>query len=466
MRQRLFLFFILIIFALLFSCAHTSKWGKFLDWDEYTLESLPTQEDYPDAGAIILLDQADLEIFSSGELAYSTLNRKMMVRILNERGHKYTNVIVPYSENSEVSNIKARTILPDGEIITLSDKEIYDITLYPDFIFYSDVRAKLFTMPAVEDGCVIEYSWTQTVRNFTYWTSWQFQHDEPTLIARYSVRCPSDWEINWKTYGVEIEPVVQAVPQGFKSTRKLEVRNLPPFIPEIGMPPGSNEIAHILFSPVGMSRWDQIGSWFYSLARERWVPHKKIRELAEELTKDAKTPKEKLRRIFEYVRDNIRYIAIEIGTGGYQPHFASSVLMNRYGDCKDMMTLIIALGRAVSLDVNPVIISTWYNGEVDTTIASQAHFNHAIALATLPDSTEIWMDGTEKKCAFGELPWYDQNCIVMVIDKAGKTVLRRTPVVGATENQSERVWEIKTDSQGNSTGKVTIGRRHRENCCF
>jgi len=396
--------FVAFSLAILLSCAPASRWATHLDWQEYSLDTLPTQADYPDAGAVVLLDEANLEIFNSSGMAFSQLDRRMMIKVLNERGYKWANVTVPYSESSSITNIRARTILPNGKIIAISEKDVYDVTLYPQFVFYSDVRAKRFTMPAVEKGCVIEYSWRKTVRNFTYWTRWQFQHEEPTLLARYSVRCPSEWEINWKTFGVEIEPEVEKVPKGFKATRKWEVRDLPALVPEIGMPPGNQDIAHIMFSPVGMGKWDDIATWFHKLAAERWVPHKPIRNLVAELLRGVDDPVQKLRRIFEFVRDNVRYVAIEIGIGGYQPHFASSVLRNRYGDCKDMMTLIIAMASAAGIDTYPVLISTWQNGKVDTSLASQAHFNHAIAVASLPDSLEVWMDATEKYCAFGELP--------------------------------------------------------------
>ena len=444
--------------TILLSCAPTSRWATHLDWQRYTLDTLPTQEEYPDAGAVILLDDANLEIFSSSGMAFSQLDRRMMVKVLNKRGYKYANITVPYSASSKITNIRARTILPNGKIVTLPEKEVYDITLYPHFVFYSDVRAKRFTMPAVEDGCVIEYSWQKTVRNFTYWTSWQFQNDEPTLIARYSVRCPSDWEINWKTFGLkrEIVPEIDKVPKGFKSTRRWEVRDLPAFVPEVGMPPGSRDIAHIMFSPVGMSEWNDIAKWFQNLAGERWAPHKPIRDFTEKLLKGVNDPYEKLKRIFEFVRDNIRYIAIEIGIGGYQPHFASSVLRNRYGDCKDMITLIIAFASAAGIEVKPVLISTWQNGEVDTSLASQAHFNHVIALATLPDSSEIWMDATEKSCSFSELPWYDRNRFVLVVSKSGKAIFKRTPYFVANANQSFRCWKIRIDSTGAAKGSVTM----------
>jgi hypothetical protein len=108
----------------------------------------------------------------------------------------------------------------------------------------------------------------------------------------------------------------------------------------------------------------------------------------------------------------VRYIAVEIGIGGYQPHDAEEIVTKRYGDCKDMVTAICALARRADVPVLPVLISTHDNGKPDTTLPSPLQFNHLIAFA--PDVREegVWMDATEKACRFTVLPWYDQATAV------------------------------------------------------
>ena len=74
-----------------------------------------------------------------------------------------------------------------------------------------------------------------------------------------------------------------------------------------------------------------------------------LKNFTESLLAGAETDREKLERIFTFVQQKIRYVAVSIGIGSYQPHFAEDVFQNRYGDCKDMSTLIVALARAAGI---------------------------------------------------------------------------------------------------------------------
>lgn len=448
-------FFVALLCLVFISCATQSLWLTRYKWTPDNLNSLPTQQDFPDAAAIILLDEAHLEVHKMNEFSITDMQRHTVIKILNERGYSYANVVIPYDINSNLYHIEARTILPDGTVIPLKEEQIFDTNLYPNFVFYSDIRAKRFTLPAVEDGCIVEYTWHKSINQFSFWTGWQFQKEDPVLVSRYTVRCPKEWKLNWKAYGTQIEPEVDDVLDGMKANRTWEMRNLPGYLPEISMEPGSPEIPRILFSPLGVENWNDIAQWYDNLSSDRMKANDEIRRQTQRLTEGLQTPEEKLEALFNFVRDRVRYIAIEIGIGSYQPHEAGQVLNNRYGDCKDMTTLLVAMAKAAGIDVYPTLISTWYNGRTDTSIISQAHFNHVIGMAKLADGKTIWMDPTEKRCPFGELPWYDQDRIVVSVER-GLAHIERTPQYAANKNQSSRHWDIQVDSRGNASGTATM----------
>lgn len=442
--------------TVLLSCSSGTRWLKPGLMDSYFRSSIPVEKRYPDAGAVVLLDEAIVEVFPRSEHSFSEYIRHTVVKVLNERGLKYANVLIPYDNNSTVEDVRARVILPDGKIVRLSKDEIYDTTLYPDFMFYSDDRARRFTVPGVEEGCLIEYEWRKTINNFSFWTRWDFQHADPVLLSRYTVRCPNDWEIKWKTYGIELKPEIESLPAGMKADHVWTAENLPPFKEEAAMPPGDGDIAHLMFSSVGVKSWDDIAAWYGEVCAGRMDPDGAIRAKTAELTGGIADPREKLKRIFEFVRDRVRYIAIEIGEGGYQPHEAPSVFRKRYGDCKDMTALIVAMAKAAGLTAHPVLISTWQNGGVDTSLVSQAQFNHAMAVAELPDGSNVWMDATEKTCAFGDLPWYDRSALVLVTRGDGKAHFIRTPPSQEGDACLTRTWELAADGSGAGSGSVSM----------
>jgi transglutaminase-like putative cysteine protease len=438
---------------LLLNCSSSTGFRE-VNLSEFELPDV-SQEKYPDASAVVILDEARVDITHLEDQAFSTMKRHRIVKILNEDGFRHANFIIPFDDHTEVLDLKARSIRPDGQIIPLNTRYVYETSLYPDYVFYSDLKSLRFAMPAVEPGTILEFEWELQARNFTFWTRWPFQQADPVRISRYIVRFPRSININWKSYAKDIQPEI--ISDGSQYVTYIwELRDAPAFRPETGMPPGMTEIPSLLFSPVGIASWDAVAGWYQHLAENRMRPDRSVTQTVDSLLTGVQKPLEKLQVIFEFVRDKVRYLAIEIGIGGYQPHPARQVLTHLYGDCKDMATLIVAMAEAAGIDADPVLISTWQNGQMDTTLVSPAQFNHAIAVATLSDSTTVWMDPTDKQTAFGELPWYDQNRLVLVVDDdSSKALLITTPGTGQ-ENQSSREWNLILDDSGRWAGSVSM----------
>lgn len=448
----------IVLISFILSCAHKGDWAKRIDWKEIQWENIPTQEDYPDAGAIILLDEGKMEIIGDEKIPLSIFNKHCIVKILNPGGQKYASIAIPYGSESRVEKIKARTISPDGEITVLDDKNIFDITFYPHFVFYSDQRAKLFPLPAVEDGSLVEYRYEMKVQNRTFWHSWFFQTDVPTLLSRFTLVEATEWDVNYRMYGMELEPWIEENPTGFKSTYTWEARDIPAQKFEFGMPPGRESLAWLALAPVGIETWDDVSKLYYDISEPQIKPGASVKELAANLTRDVDNDLDKLQHIYEWVRDHIRYIAVAIGIGGFQPHPVEEILNNRYGDCKDMTTLLCSLAHEAGIDAFPVLVSTWQNGVPDTTLPSPLQFNHMIAYCPSVDGREIWMDATEKGCPFDQLPWYDQGLPMLIVGKEGEAKLVDTPRVAPVSNRTTLDWHVKLTSSGAATvhGKAIL----------
>lgn len=442
----------LILLALLPGCAGNQHWATKIQWQDFTLDQTPTQSDYPDASAVVLLNEGKFNAAARKNTPLSVFKQKTIVKILNAEGKKYANIAIPYSSQSKVLNIKARTISPNGKITVLKKENIYDVNLYPNFVLYSDIRAKTFTFPAVDTGSILEYSFTKEINSITYWNNWVFQRSIPTQISRFSLKIPSSWEYQAQTYFVDIEPAVKKLISLKKNQYMWEMRNIPEFIPEPSMPATSRRLQRIEFSPAFIKDWQGIGNWYHNLADERMEPDPALQAFTDALLAGLTDEKSKLERIFNFVQQKIRYVSISIGIGSYQPHFAADIFENRYGDCKDMTTLIVAMARAAGLSAWPALISTYQNGAVDTLLVSQAQFNHAIACAQLPDSQLVWMDGTDKNCAFGKLPWYDQGCQVLLVQELDQAKFIKTPVCSGDQNVLRREWVLDLQKNGALTG--------------
>ncbi len=449
-------FFLIVIILLglllsLLSCAQNNAWKKSVDWNELDFAKLPGEEAYQDAGAIILLDEGKMNVSLNNSLYSTVYQRHRIIKILNGRGLKYANVAIPYSPNSFVDGIQARTISPGGEILLLDKENIFDINLYPNFIFYSDQRAKLFTMPGVENGSVIEYQYNLNIPVKTFGHSWVFQNDEPTLISRFTLLEPMKSKIDYRLYGIDIEPTIAKAPAGFKSKYVWEARNIPAVTTEYGMPPMNECTAHLKMAPLGIKNWEDVSKWYFDLAEPQIKAGEAVKKMAQILTQHAENDREKMKSIYEWIRDNIRYIAVSIGVGSFQPHPAEEVLNNRYGDCKDMTTLLCSMARHVGIEAHEVLISTWYNGKADTSLPTPYQFNHVIAFCPAIGDSGLWLDATEKGCPFGILPWYDEAVPVLVIGPEGKADLRTTPRLPAENNRVTINWQVSLQVDGSAS---------------
>ncbi len=179
--------------CVLLSCAF-SNWSTRVSWPDIDASHIPHQRDFPDAGAVILLDEGSMEILGGGGLALSVFEQHRVVKIFNPSGHRFAYVVIPYGSGTDVAGIQARTIDPDGKITVLNENNIFDVSLYPNFIFFSDQRARLFTLPGIVDGSIVEYRYRLSFPQHMFWHSWVFQDDVPTLLSRFSLLKPGGVE--------------------------------------------------------------------------------------------------------------------------------------------------------------------------------------------------------------------------------------------------------------------------------
>jgi len=136
------------------------------------------------------------------------------------------------------------------------------------------------------------------------------------------------------------------------------------------------------------------------------------------ITQGKLTLREKARAIYNWVVTNIRYVGLEFGIAGFKPHSAQEVFNNKYGDCKDKATLLIAMYKAAGIPAFYALVGTREMGKLEKEIP-MSQFNHAIVVAKIGDEL-IWLDPTCEVASFGEIPGDDQEKLALVFfeDKA------------------------------------------------
>ena len=178
----------------------------------------------------------------------------------------------------------------------------------------------------------------------------------------------------------------------------------------------------------------------------------------------------KLQAISDFVSQEIRYVAIEIGVGGFQPHLAGDVYRHKYGDCKDKATLMVTMLEDIGVRAYPVLLGTRGSLGVEPDFPTLTRFNHAIVALPVPlelrntadqftayDSKNniLWIDPTSENHPLGSLPESDQGVYALVL-YPDRGQLYRTPEITVENNGMEYEALLRLDPAGNGTADVSV----------
>jgi hypothetical protein len=217
----------------------------------------------------------------------------------------------------------------------------------------------------------------------------------------------------------------------------------------------ANAVAPIDWAPAltvsTFENWDAIGQREFAVADPKSVPNPELRTLADTITKDVTDHRAQAAAIFDWVAKNIRYYQIVLNQGGLIPHEASSVLANRYGDCKDHATLMRALLRAKDIDSDYVLINAANKVYRPYDVPMMA-FDHMILY--LPEF-DLYVDPTAATATFGVLPVAEYDRPVLRLGKNG-VALARTPALSAASARVVLETEATIAADGTVTGKNVV----------
>lgn len=414
------------------------------------------QEQHPEAGAIILKDIDRTTVFK--DFTYTTVEHEQ-IKVLNKRGvNDYCEVVLPYSTIYQTIDIlDANTTTPDGKTIKPGPKAINDVT--PPFIvsapIYSDVKYRTITMPGCTPGATIDYTVRITTikpymeKNFFDGDS--LQTSDPIEVSEYELSLPKDMKLAFRQYRFKQSPAV--VEKGDRTVYTWELKNIPQIIPEQNMPPMSDLSNRVAVSTVGS--WDGLAAWYWGLAGKQYGTDKAMESKIDELTKGLTTTDGKIRAIYNYVSLNIRYVGIEFGIEGYKPHKAEDVFRNKYGDCKDHATLLIAMLGRVGVTAYPVLVDTAGIAKMDPTLPSPGQFDHEI-VAIPQDNGGFWfLDSTSDVTGYKDLPPMDQGRNVVVIEKE-KAHIVKTPVFPPDTNSVSDRREVTINGDNSLNVGMTL----------
>ncbi len=419
------------------------------------IDQSPAPESYPQAGALVLLSDESVEITRDFKAVY---NMHYIVRILNQRGKEnFSEAPVEYDSTDEKVELEyARTIRPDGTVVDVGSRHIRDVSKYLNFPLYSNARVYIISFPAVAEGATIEYKIrlfrSELVNKKDFVIPMPLQMSEPVLRGVFRLTMPEGRTLNIKpmnerynTFGADM--VADISVNNGKKTYKWDFKNIPQIIPEPEMPPAQEINPSVMMS--SFESWQEIYGWWLGLAKDKIKPDAAIKDQVSELVRGLDSKEAALRAIYNFCAQKIRYVAVEYGQAGYEPHRAEDIFRNKYGDCKDQAILLVTMLREAGFSAWPVLIPTRDSFDMDPQFPSML-FNHCIA-AVLWNNELVFMDPTAETCSFGDLPAGDQGRNVLVVQD-DKFIIARTPVYPAGRNIIKNKLSLVCRPDGSVSG--------------
>ncbi len=457
-------FVILLTVALQFlslSCSSVSYTDLQEIRTELNLKIFPEQKDYPEADAVVLWEEHDVHAILDDEYNLVTDEEVTRITKLFKNVDRYASVEIPIYSGDELLGIRARTIRPDGSAIELKSDDFHTTTgVGEGYVFYSDEKKVKFTFPDAEKDCILELHYKiHEARPFVEGV-WAIQRSIPVLRNIFKLTVPVvllepqsrggiGWTWRYKPYNCSLsEPAVQRDLTTSQATVDQTVtftwsqNNVPAFKPDPMMGAYSNYLRYVKFSPSEWKTWDDISNWYCKyFLRPQEIITSKISDKASELTRGCSTEKEKMEKIFDFVQ-TLRYVAIELGEGGFEPSKPQEVLKRMYGDCKDKSVLLVSLLKCAGIKAKPALVLTSDYGNVDPGFPTWT-FNHMIVQARTKDGSTYWMDPTVDHCGLGELPYADQGTTALILNDDNTSTLQRIPSDKFSANV--RAIQVKVD---------------------
>ena len=200
------------------------------------------------------------------------------------------------------------------------------------------------------------------------------------------------------------------------------------------------------------STWESWGVWQNGLLNGRDIlPPDAVAKIGE-ITKDAKTDREKVAIIYKFLQDNSRYVSIQLGIGGFQPFSAESTYKNRFGDCKALSNLMLAMLKAIDIPSNYTEIYSGNRKSLREDFPDPTQTNHAILRVPLPNDT-IWVECTSSTLPLGYIHDGIAGHDALVVTEEGG-LFCQLPNYSSKENLAESFVEMNIALDGKIEGKM------------
>lgn len=443
----------------------TAAQAEVPDWLR-SLARQPNKSYADDVNAVVLLDDNVTTVRENGDLVR---HGRRVVRILRPEGRNEGAYARYYNGDSKVNYLRGWSITSKGQEYETKSSDVFESNV-STYEVYSDAKVKALRVPGTDVGTVIGFEYEEQERPYTFHDTWYFQESEPVERSHYELHLASGWRFksDWVNHKEE-------KPSEENGSLQWQLNDIPRIENEPRRPPSMGLAGSVVFTffndkVPGRSfrNWSDIGNWYTQLSSDVRTPSAALSQKVQELAPASLPLVQRIKALSGFAQHDVRYVAIEIGVGGYKPHSASDVFTHRYGDCKDKATVLSAMLAQIGVKSYYIIVNAT-RGVVTKDLPPSLRFNHMILAIALPDASYskpmpalyqhpklghlLIFDPTNDVVPFGQIPYYEQDNYGLLVGEQGGELIHM-PLSPPESNGVFRNAKLKLSPDGTLQGEI------------
>ena len=410
-------------------------------------ELVAFKEKYPDEPIITALQKKEIEIVPdiTGIPVFHIKETRIDI-ILSDNGSNISEGKEYFNSKDIVTKFEAYSLIPENnKYKKLLVNNIKKSSEFDDNLYYDDSFCFSFNFPATGKGvkrCTYSES---TIRDPYYPIIFYFAGYLPIDEAELTITIPQTMKINFQLFGGNVSEVNETQTEKGNQVIYRWVSHQPKVKDRDFMAPSVRYFRPHLIAQLAsyntngqttnyMANLDDLSQWLHSKIdglNDTITPELKL--ITDSITHGITDQTEKVRAIYKWVQNNIKYIAIEDGENGFIPRKASLVLKRRYGDCKDKTSLLTTMIRAIGEKADFVSVGTRdlpYRYSEFPTIAVA---NHMVAV-WWKNGIPVVLDGTTRHFRLEDIPAQIQGKEGLIECKDGGFKIYEIPIADCALN--------------------------------
>lgn len=400
---------------------------------------------FPGTEAVILNSNMSYKIkIKDGKPVVESNDLQQLLFLSSNAGAYMGRYGFSHSSFHRLLDYEAYTQTPENKKIKVTDFKTSDDQR--GSVFYDDVKETLFDFPGVAAGSIGTLKLNYAHEDAHLLSPFYFSRRIPVINSQVSISFPKDMKIKYLLKGNDTSVIkMNTDSRRNEITYTFSVKDLPAENRYPDAPDNAWYSPHVIFYIENYK--DEDGKTISYLANTNdlfeldkdYVKNinkevgPALQHVIDSLTDKVNNNEEKARKIYNWVQQNIKYVAFEAGMEGFVPRDANLICNRRFGDCKDMSSILTTMLNKAGVPAYYTWIGTrdipYRYTEVPTTIVD----NHMICTIRLNDKY-IFLDGTDPFCVFGIPPYaiQDKEALVMMNDKEYKIIT--VPVIPKDKN--------------------------------